>query len=103
MRDDLHQAHPQVRPIRHHLNQRVWVHIFICMRNHLVEWHMCKALVAIPHTETEPDETQTPVLSAKRSEADGGRETVFEVATRLDAEAGSLHLLSRFPQIPKSR
>ncbi len=58
----------QVRPIFHRLEHRVRAHVFICMLAYLVEWHMRKAWAPLCYTDTEPDQTGDPVLTARHSE-----------------------------------
>ena len=62
---DLH-----VRPIHHHLENRVRAHIFLCMLAYYVEWHMREAWrsVTFADEDQESKKTRDPVAPAKRSE-----------------------------------
>jgi len=44
----------QVRPIYHHLSERVRAHVFLCMLAYYVEWHMRKALAPILFQDDDP-------------------------------------------------
>jgi len=61
----------KVRPIRHHLADRVRAHILLCMLAYYVEWHMREAWRSLLFTDedTEGKKTRDPVASANRSEA----------------------------------
>jgi transposase len=59
-----------VRPIWHHTEDHVRVHIFICMLAYYVEWHMRKALAPVLFDDEELDEDRKrrdPVKPAKGS------------------------------------
>ena len=60
----------KVRPIRHHLENRVRAHIFLCMLAYYVEWHMREAWRPLLFTDEALDRKKTsdPVAPAKRSE-----------------------------------
>jgi transposase len=61
----------RVRPIHHHLEDRVKAHVFICMLAYYVEWHMRKALAPILFDDDRQSEAQalrqSVVEPAKRS------------------------------------
>ena len=59
----------KVRPIHHHLADRVRAHIFLCMLAYYVEWHMREAWreLMFADTEQEAKTTRDPVAPAKRS------------------------------------
>ena len=61
----------KVRPIRHHLADRVRAHILLCMLAYYLEWHMREAWRSLLFTDqdTESKKTRDPVASANRSEA----------------------------------
>jgi hypothetical protein len=61
----------KVRPIHHHLEPRVRVHIFLCMLAYYVEWHMREAWrpLLFSDEELEANATRDPVAPAQRSEA----------------------------------
>ena len=60
-----------VRPIRHHLENRVRAHIFLCMLAYYVQWHMIEAWrpLLFADEDQERKATRDPVASAERSEA----------------------------------
>lgn len=62
---DLH-----VRPIYHHLEDRVRAHIFLCMLAYYVEWHMREAWreVTFGDEDQKAKKTRDPVAPAVRSE-----------------------------------
>jgi transposase len=45
----------KVRPIHHHLANRVRAHVLLCMLAAYVEWHMKQALTPLLFTDEEPD------------------------------------------------
>jgi transposase len=59
----------KVRPIHHHVADRVRAHIFLCMLSYYVEWHMREALRPLLFDDEEQDAkaTRDPVAPAKRS------------------------------------
>lgn len=60
-----------VRPIRHHLEDRVRAHIFLCMLAYYVLWHMREAWrpLLFADEDQQAKEERDPVAPAKRSEA----------------------------------
>ncbi|AOY83995.2 hypothetical protein BJP36_32785 [Moorena producens JHB] len=48
----------KVRPIYHHLENRVIVHVFLCMLYYYVEWHMKPALAPILFADEESDQVK---------------------------------------------
>lgn len=48
----------KVRPIHHHLADRVRSHVFLCMLAYYVEWHMRKALAPILFDDDDPRAAQ---------------------------------------------
>jgi transposase len=62
---DLH-----VRPIRHHLENRVRAHLFLCMLAYYVQWHMLEAWRPLLFCDEDQDAkaTRDPVAPAQRSE-----------------------------------
>ena len=44
----------KIRPIHHHLEERVCAHVFLCMLAYYVEWHMRQALAPILFDDHEP-------------------------------------------------
>jgi transposase len=61
----------KVRPIHHHLADRVRAHIFLCMLAYYVEWHLREAWreLMFADTDQKAKATRDPVAPAKRSEA----------------------------------
>ena len=45
----------KIRPIHHHLEERVCAHVFLCMLSYYVEWHMRQALAPMLFDDHEPD------------------------------------------------
>lgn len=61
----------KVRPIHHHLENRVRAHIFLCMLAYYVEWHMRAAWAPLMFADEDRAAklTRDPVAPAKRSDA----------------------------------
>src|SRR5712692_1222645 len=61
----------KIRPIHHHLADRVRSHIFLCMLAYYVEWHMREAWrpLMFADEDQQAKATRDPVAPAKRSEA----------------------------------
>lgn len=63
----------KVRPIHHHLSDRVKAHVFLSMLAYYVEWHMREALAPILFDDEDPQAGRTRrasvVAPAKRSES----------------------------------
>ena len=61
----------KVRPIHHHLENRVRAHIFLCMLAYYVEWHMRQAWRELMFTDEDQAAklVRDPVAPAKRSDA----------------------------------
>jgi hypothetical protein len=59
----------EVRPIRHYQEQRVKMHLFICMLAYYVKWHMMEAWRPLLFADEDQTAKQTrdPVAPAKRS------------------------------------
>ena len=60
----------EVRPIRHHLEDRVRAHILLCMLAYYVQWHMLEAWrpLLFSDEDQEAKRTRDPVAPAQRSE-----------------------------------
>jgi len=99
----------KVRPIHHHLADRVRAHIFLCMLAYYVEWHLREAwrelMFADPDQEAKA--TRDPVAPAKRSAAalaKAARKTlddgtpVHSFATLLDELSTLVRNTCRTPQ-----
>jgi hypothetical protein len=61
----------KVRPIHHHLADRVRAHIFLCLLAYYVEWHLREAWrdLMFADTDQESKAARDPVAPAKRSKA----------------------------------
>jgi len=61
----------KARPIRHHLEQRVRAHLFLCMLAYYVEWHMREAWrpLIFADEDQEAKKSRDPVAQAVRSKA----------------------------------
>ena len=61
----------KVRPIHHHLENRVRAHLFLCMLAYYVEWHMRDAWRSLLFCDEDQaaKKTRDPVAPAKRSKA----------------------------------
>jgi len=44
----------KIRPIYHHLTERVKAHVFLCMLSYYVEWHMRQALAPMLFDDDDP-------------------------------------------------
>jgi transposase len=102
------QVDLKVRPIRHHEENRVRAHIFLCMLAYYVEWHLLQAWrpLLFADEEQEAKKTRDPVAPAKRSESalrkvhskrlDDGTE-VHSFRTLLNLLAGIVRNVCRIP------
>jgi len=63
----------KIRPIHHHLADRVRAHVFLCMLAYYVEWHMRQALASILFDDHD------------KASAAAERESVVKKAVRSDA------------------
>ena len=61
----------KVRPIHHHLADRVRAHIFLCLLAYYIEWHLREAWrdLMFADADQEAKVTRDPVAPAKRSKA----------------------------------
>ncbi len=59
----------QVRPIRHHLSDRVRAHVFLCMLAYYIRWHMERAWAPLLFRDEDKPIANDPVLPARRSQA----------------------------------
>lgn len=75
-----------VRPIRHHVPDRVRAHVFLCMLTYYVEWHMRRALSPLMYAEDNLPEARAmrdpvakaePTAGAKRKKATKMSESGF--------------------------
>ena len=99
----------KVRPIHHHLADRVRAHIFLCMLAYYVEWHLREAWRELMFADPEPQAkaTRDPVAPATRSKAalaKAARKTlddgtpVHSFATLLDELSTLVRNTCRTPQ-----
>lgn len=82
---DLH-----VRPIHHHLEDRVRAHIFLCMLAYYVQWHMAEAWRPLLFADEDQaaKATRDPVAPAQRSKA-----AKAKVASRETCDGAPVHSL----------
>ena len=59
----------QIRPIHHHLADRVRAHVFLCMLAYYLTWHMRHAWAPLLFTDEHPPLQPDPVAKATRSTA----------------------------------
>jgi hypothetical protein len=57
----------QVRPLHHHLENRVRAHIFLCMLAYYVRWHLERAWAPLLYRDEDKPVAADPVLPAQRS------------------------------------
>jgi hypothetical protein len=58
-----------LRPVFHHLEERVKAHVLICMLACYLTWHLRKAWAPLTFTDEDPPEQVNPVTPARRSAA----------------------------------
>ena len=93
----------EVRPIRHHTEDRVRAHIFLCMLAYYVEWHMREAWreLLFCDEDQEAKKTRDAVAPAKRSEA-----ALQKVHAKVRGDGSEVHsfqtLLARLSQIVRN-
>jgi transposase len=78
----------KTRPIRHHTEDRVRAHIFLCMLAYYVEWYMREAWreILFCDEDQQAKKTRDPVAPAKRSEA-----ALEKVHSKVLADGGVVH------------
>ena len=57
----------EIRPIHHHLEQRVRAHVFLCMLAYYLTWHLLQAWTPLLFTDENPSPSPDPVAKATRS------------------------------------
>jgi Transposase DDE domain len=57
----------ELRPIYHHLEQRVRAHVLLCMLAAYLVWHLRKAWAPLTFTDEAPSQRTDPVAPAERS------------------------------------
>ncbi len=58
-----------LRPVYHHLEERVKAHVLICMLACYLTWHLRRAWAPLTFTDENPPEPGDPVAPARRSTA----------------------------------
>jgi hypothetical protein len=58
-----------LRPVFHHLEERVRAHVLICMLAAYLTWHLRRAWAPLTFTDAEPPARDNPVTPARRSPA----------------------------------
>jgi hypothetical protein len=58
----------ELRPIHHHLEQRVRAHVLVCMLAAYLVWHLRKAWAPLTFTDEAPPERTDPIAPAERSQ-----------------------------------
>jgi hypothetical protein len=58
-----------LRPVFHHLEERVRAHVLICMLACYLTWHLRRAWAPLTFTDQEPPQQGNPVTPARRSTA----------------------------------
>ncbi len=59
----------EIRPIHHHLEDRVRAHVFVCMLAYYLTWHLREAWAPLLFKDEEPPIVADPVAKARRSAA----------------------------------
>lgn len=59
----------QIRPIHHHLEDRVRAHVFLCMLAYYLTWHLREAWTPLLFKDESPPLAPDPVAKATRSTA----------------------------------
>jgi hypothetical protein len=57
----------EIRPIHHHLAERVRAHVFMCMLAYYLTWHLRKAWTPLLFKDETPPTPSDPVAKAARS------------------------------------
>ena len=58
-----------LRPVFHHLEERVRAHVLICMLACYLTWHLRRAWAPLTYTDQDPPQRDKPVAAARRSAA----------------------------------
>ena len=75
-----------MRPIFHHLEERVRGHIFLCVLAYYVEWHMRKSLAPILYQDEELETlsiARNPVVPARPSDSVKNKKKMHRTADGL--------------------
>ena len=76
----------QIRPIHHHLENRVRSHVFICMLAYYLTWHLKAAWKPLLFTDENRPENDDPVAKAVRSP-----EAETKARTKQTTDGGTAH------------
>lgn len=79
----------KVRPIYHHLEDRVRAHIFLTMLAYYVEWHMKEAWRELLFSDESPEQNRDPVAPARRSQ-----QALAKVRTKRTEDGRPVHSLA---------
>ena len=90
----------EIRPIHHHLDDRVRAHVFICMLAYYLTWHLRQAWAPLLFKDENPPTQPDPVAKASRSapatrKAQTKRTTSGEVAHSYKSLLAELATLTR--------
>jgi len=58
----------QIRPIHHHLEDRVRAHVLVCMLAYYLTWHLRQAWAPLLFKDEQPPSARDPVAKASRSD-----------------------------------
>jgi hypothetical protein len=75
-----------LRPIHHHLDNRVKAHVLICMLACYLVWHLRKVWAPLTFTDEHPPQRDNPVAPAQRSTT-----AQAKASTKHDAAGNPLH------------
>jgi hypothetical protein len=70
-----------LRPVRHHLEDRVRGHVFLCFLAAHLTWHLRKRLAELTYTDETPPTRTDPVAPAAKSQA-AQRKTLTQTSTK---------------------
>jgi transposase len=91
-----------VRPIHHHLENRVRAHIFLCMLAYYVRWHLERAWAPLLFRDEDRPLSQDPVAPAQRS-----ADAEHKARTQRRPDGGPVHsfstLLNELATLTKNR
>jgi transposase len=90
----------EIRPIHHHLADRVRAHVFICMLAYYLTWHLRQAWAPLIFKDETPPVQPDPVTKASRSaqatrKAQTKRTTTGEIAHSYKSLLAELAILTR--------
>jgi hypothetical protein len=90
----------EIRPIHHHLEDRVRAHVFLCMLAYYLTWHLRQAWTPLLFADENPPTQPDPVAKATRSpsaqrKAQSKRTTTGEIAHSYKSLLAELATLTR--------